>query len=379
LAFYDIRNPISANKGPSAIDAIAYESRHRVGVVAELPGLLRRFGLEPGSVVAQAGLELSLLDDPENRISFHALGLLLDICASATGRPDFGLLLGAQGGTKSLGVIGQLMRNAPTLGQALFDICANQQRYISGAVTYLVVREETAFWGYGVYVPGTPAVGQICDGALGVAAKILRELVGHAPDLVLVARPPPRDGALYRELFGSAVEFDAEQHAVAFPAGWLSQPVRGADPALRREAKLLVEAYWARICPGFVDVSFALCVVASFAETPHSRTSPKAFCSRPERLIAGSTPRDALFVSWRTRRGRSSLSNCSRGRECLLRALHWLSTMRTRARSPARSSAQQVWLPANGAPGSGPISGMRLQRKRHATRSEAARARLRRT
>ncbi|MGO9431945.1 AraC family transcriptional regulator [Rhodoblastus sp.] len=235
------------------MDALVYEGRHRVGVVAELPGLLRRFGLEPASVVAQAGLEPSLLDDPENRISFHALGLLLDLCASATGRPDFGLLLGAQGGTKSLGVIGRLMRNAPTLGQALFDICANQQRYISGAVAYLVVRNGTAYWGYGVHIPGTPAVGQICDGALGVAAKVLRELVGRAPELVLISRPAPRDGALYREVFGSAIQFDAEQHAFAFPASWLSLPVLGAEPALRRDTELLVEDYWARICPGFVE------------------------------------------------------------------------------------------------------------------------------
>lgn len=235
------------------MDALVYESRHRVGVVAELPGLLRRFGLEPASVVAQAGLELSLLDDPENRISFHALGLLLDICASATGRPDFGLLVGTRGGLKSVGVVGQLMRNAPTLGQALFDICANQQRYISGAVAYLMVRDGTAFWGYGVHVPGTLAVGHICDGALGVGARILRELVDRAPEFVLISRSPPRDDALYREVFGSAVQFDAEQHAFAFPASWLSLPIQGADPALRKGAELLVENYWARISPGFVE------------------------------------------------------------------------------------------------------------------------------
>lgn len=235
------------------MDALVYESRHRVGVVAELPALLRRFGLEPASVAAKAGLEPSLLDDPENRIPFHALGLLLDICASATGRPDFGLLLGAQGGTKSLGVVGQLMRNAPTLGQALFDICSNQQRYISGAVTYLVVRDGTAFWGYGVHLGGTPAVGQICDGALGVAAKVLRELIDRPPEFALIARPAPRDGLFYRELFGSAAQFDSEQHAVAFPASWLSLPVRGADPAARRELEILVEDYWARTCPGFVE------------------------------------------------------------------------------------------------------------------------------
>jgi AraC-like DNA-binding protein len=235
------------------MDTVAYESRHRVGVVAELPSLLLSLGLEPGSVIAQAGIEPGLLDDPENRIPFHALGSLLETCAMATGRADFGLLLGARGGTKSLGVIGQLMRNAPTLGRAIFDLCGNQQRYISGAVAYLAVRDGTAFWGYGVHIPGAPAVGHICDGALGVGAKVLRELVGRAPEFVLVAQPAPRDGALYRQVFGSQVQFDAEQHAIAFPASWLSLPVKGADPAIRREVELAVEDYWARVCPGFVE------------------------------------------------------------------------------------------------------------------------------
>ncbi len=235
------------------MDTIAFESRHRVGVVAELPGLLRRFGLAPEPVVARAGLEPSLFDDPENRISFHALGLLLDICASATGRPDFGLLLGTQGGTKSLGVVGRLMRNAATLGQALFDLCTNQPRYISGAVTYLVVRDGTVFLGYGLHIPEMLSVGQICDAALGIGANILRELVGRAPESVLIARPPPRDRSLYREVFGSAIQFDAEQHALAFPASWLSLPVLGADPALRKGDEILVETYWARIAPGFVE------------------------------------------------------------------------------------------------------------------------------
>ena len=238
---------------------IALEGRHRVGVAAEVPGLLRDLGLDPEPIVSRAGLDLDLLGDPENGISFHALGRLLEICVSATGCSHFGLLMGARGGTKSLGLVGELMRNAPTLGQAILDLCTHQQRYIRGAVAYLAVRDRTAFWGYGVHIPGTPSVEQISDGALAIGARMLRELTGRAPEVVLAARPKPRDAGPYRAIFGSAPEFNAEQHALVFPSNWLSLPVCGTNPALRREAERKVDAYWAALRPSFAEqVSRAL-------------------------------------------------------------------------------------------------------------------------
>jgi AraC-like DNA-binding protein len=235
------------------MSSIALEGRHRVGVVSELPGLLRDLGLDPEPIVSRAGLDLDVLKNPESGIPFHSLGRLLEISASTSGRPHFGLLVGARGGTKSLGLVGELMRNAPTLGDAILDLCTNQQRYIRGAVAYLAVREQTAFWGYGVHLPGTPAVEQIGDAAIEIGSRMLRELTGRAPEVILAARPTPSDAAPYREIFGSTPEFNAEQHALAFPSSWLSLAVKGADDQLRRNAERTVEQYWAALSPGFAE------------------------------------------------------------------------------------------------------------------------------
>jgi hypothetical protein len=49
----------------------------RVGVAAAVPAVLRSQGADPGKVVAEAGLDLELFDDPDNLISYAARGRLL--------------------------------------------------------------------------------------------------------------------------------------------------------------------------------------------------------------------------------------------------------------------------------------------------------------
>jgi AraC-like DNA-binding protein len=235
------------------MSSLAIEGRHRVGVAAELPGVLRDLGADPQALLARADLDSAVLDDPENGISFHALGCLLEVCVAATGRQDLGLLLGGRGGTGHLGLVGTLMRNAPTLGAAVLDLCTNQHRYIRGAVAYLEVSGKSALWGYGVHLPGTPAVEQISDAALAIGARMLHELVGRSANVVYVSRQAPRDAAAFRRVFGSTPEFNAEQYALEFPSDWLSLPVAGADPQLRRDAERMVENYWAAIFPNFTE------------------------------------------------------------------------------------------------------------------------------
>ena len=45
------------------------------------------------------------------------------------------------------------MQNAPTLKDAILDLCKNQNRYVRGAVSYLLIQDETALWGYAVHHP----------------------------------------------------------------------------------------------------------------------------------------------------------------------------------------------------------------------------------
>ncbi|HEV2175178.1 MAG TPA: hypothetical protein VGR71_16515, partial [Nitrospira sp.] len=58
-------------------DAEIEEASQRVGPLAEIPGLLRDFGLDPAEVAAAAGLDAVALDSPDSRVPYLATGRLL--------------------------------------------------------------------------------------------------------------------------------------------------------------------------------------------------------------------------------------------------------------------------------------------------------------
>ncbi|MBR0692037.1 AraC family transcriptional regulator [Bradyrhizobium lablabi] len=221
------------------------DGRQRVGVLVELPQVLREMGEDPATVIAGAGIDPDLLRNPENSLTFVELGRLIQACVAATKCEHFGLLVGQRSGTASLGLVGRLMQTAPTVKDAILDLCTNQRRYVRGSVVYLLVQNDVAFLGYAIHLPGVQAIEQITDGAIAVGFNLLRELAGTAPDEVLCSRRAPGNTAPYRSLFGSNPRFDAEQCALVFPARLLSRPVRSADPALRRILEKSVADYWA--------------------------------------------------------------------------------------------------------------------------------------
>ena len=221
------------------------EGQHRVGVVAELPQVLRDLGADPAEVLPAAGVDPAILRNPDNQMSFVALGRLFQACVSATGCQHFGLLVGMRATLDHLGVVGRLMQHAPTFGEAILDLVTNQQRYIRGAVTYLIIQNQIPFWGYAVYHPEVPNTEQISDGAAAVGFRLMQQLVGASPSEVLFARSTPGDTGPYTRLFGVPTRFNAEQHALVFPKAQLDRPVRGANPKMRRILEKMVAEYWA--------------------------------------------------------------------------------------------------------------------------------------
>ena len=188
------------------------------GVLAETPKLLKELGADPAEVAASVGIDVRVLDDPENMIPFTVAARLLQKAAARTGCVHFGLLVGQRGDTRSLGLVGRSRRNAPTFGRALQDLVDNQRRYIRGAAIYLIARDGVAWIGYAVYQPGNEGADHLRDGAAAIGFNIMRELCGALPDEALLSRRQPTDPRPYRRFFRVPVRFDAEQSALVFPA-----------------------------------------------------------------------------------------------------------------------------------------------------------------
>jgi len=206
----------------------------RVGPLMSIPGLLAERGVDPATVLERAGLDAHLFDDSEHRVSFAALGEMLELCVEVTGCTHFGLLIGQRFTIDALGVLGQLIRNAATVRDALRIAALHLQIHDRGAVSLsLDIGHGQTALGYTLYAGRTEAASQILDGAIAMQYLLLRDLCGDSwrPRVIQLSHSRPVKPAPLRQFFGARIEFDAPLSAVVFESRWLDHPIAGADPA----------------------------------------------------------------------------------------------------------------------------------------------------
>jgi AraC-like DNA-binding protein len=209
-----------------------------------IPEVLRELGVEPGAVLAAAGIESARLQDPHSTIPFTTMGRLAAECAALTGCPHFGLLVGGREGLPALGLVGFLVQHSPDVGTGLRNLVAHIRHFQRGAVTTLSTDEGTACLGFDIYLEQVEGQDQIYDGAIAVYTNVMRALCGPTwrPSEVAFAHGRPADLRPYQRFFGAPLRFDAERNCVAFPGAWLDQPIPGAEPMLYQILQRQVDA-----------------------------------------------------------------------------------------------------------------------------------------
>src|SRR4051812_26542426 len=113
-----------------------------LGVAQEISPALRAFGIDPVSVICEAGLDLRLFDDASNVIPHAALGRLLRLCVARTNCQQFGVLVGQRATILGLGLVGRLMKHSEALGDALSGMVSNFSRQNRGAVPTLSISDD---------------------------------------------------------------------------------------------------------------------------------------------------------------------------------------------------------------------------------------------
>jgi AraC-like DNA-binding protein len=208
----------------------------RIGPVAAIPEVLRKFGVVPSGPFARAEVPLQAFTNPDNRIAFESLGRLLDESAKAAGCDHFGLLVGERFELDGLGAIGYLMRNSATVGEALRALLLHLYLHDRGAVPILINLDASyVLLGYSIYRHGTPGTPHLYDAAIAIGHRVLKAICGPQWKAAHVqfSHGRPQDARPYRRLFGPQVRFDAEVSGIVFAASWLDQAIPGADPRLR--------------------------------------------------------------------------------------------------------------------------------------------------
>jgi AraC-like DNA-binding protein len=196
--------------------------------------LLLNFGIDPAPFVAASGIAASAFARAETRVPFHAAAQLLHDAAQASGREDFGLLVGQRFEFAGLGLLAVLMQRAPTVGDALRSLERHLHLHDRGAVVYLKTSQagQVAI-GYAVHDAATPGVGLVYDLAMTIGVAMLRTLCGPQwrPRAVRLPHGRPQAPLAWRRCFGAPVHFDATAAEIWFDATWLAQRPPLADPA----------------------------------------------------------------------------------------------------------------------------------------------------
>ena len=221
----------------NASDPITEHGDVRVGPIRAIPGLLAEHGIDPAPVLASVGVAADAFSDPENRLDFNALGSLLAEGVKLTRCPHFGLLVGARFTLDSLGMLGTLMRNSPTLRDALRLATAHIELQDRGAVALaLHFNDSEAALGYSLFDGRTPAADQILDGSMAIHHRLLGALCGQAwkPTAVHLSHRRPKETGPLHAVLGPTLAFDTRISAVVFDARWLDHPIAGADPLTYR-------------------------------------------------------------------------------------------------------------------------------------------------
>jgi AraC-like DNA-binding protein len=205
----------------------------RAAALLQMPQLLDEFGASLLPVLAGTGISSEDLR-PDVFVPYSAFLSVLDNASRLTGRDDFGLLLGKRQTLAALGPLGEVLRHASTLGEAIGDFAAFQSRNSTGGAVYLMRADRDVILGYAVYDHSARVSPQIYDLVLAVGCNLIAELTGGAvtPEEIILSRSAPKDLTPYHRLARCPVRFDQHQTGLLLRAASLDLPLPKADRAL---------------------------------------------------------------------------------------------------------------------------------------------------
>ncbi len=214
-----------------------YETSFRVGPSFALPAVLRRLGQPPEEVFAEAGVDPEVYAHPENRIEATALGVLLNIAARRTARPDIALILVDGFRPEALGLVGHLAAEGPDVHTGLRNLVRLLQHNTFAGYPVLASAGPVAMMKFELRDPDFDGSEFVQEGSTGIIHRFLQWLCGAAwkPEIVHLCRRAPADPKPFQKFFDAPVRFSATEDAIFFSAEWLDCPV--AREEQRRAAK----------------------------------------------------------------------------------------------------------------------------------------------
>jgi AraC-like DNA-binding protein len=200
-------------------------------------------GLSPQQLMADAGLNPTVLRELDLKVPAERVRWLLEASAARSRDESFGLRMAEARQISNLGPVGILMREQPTLRDVL-DVLLRHHRFLNAALA-LAIEESAgvAVLRVDVLVADGRLARQAVELAVGVLMRVLRQFLGAdwEPRCVEFAHTAPRDPAFHHRMLGRRLAFGRDFNGIVCHAADLDVANPSADRVMARYAQQLLE------------------------------------------------------------------------------------------------------------------------------------------
>lgn len=191
-------------------------------------------GVAPEDLYGSVNLDPNALNDPDNRIPFDQLVALYGQAAKLTNDDAFGLHIGESVDPKLFDVLGYMVVNSPTMGEALHRMVRYHSIWSEGALFNLDVNGSRASFTYQYLGEHSDVCRHDCEMTLAIVVSFSRRVTGvdWTPHEVSFQHSQPQSIAEHRRIFRAPIHFNRPDNTLVFDSSLLALPISKADPGL---------------------------------------------------------------------------------------------------------------------------------------------------
>lgn len=194
-------------------------------------------------LLQHAGVGPKQLANPDEWLSHRALVEALEIGASESNDPAFGLSFAELVAWNDFGALGHVVFNSPTVGAALENTCRYFGLHQTSARPTLEVGDGAVRFVYSLHIPDLHHHAQHSESILAIVVRICREGTGNAawtPREVHFKHSQPESNFKARQFFRCRILYDQPVDAVVMSSDDLQLTMQSADadllPIVMRDA-----------------------------------------------------------------------------------------------------------------------------------------------
>ncbi|MCZ4079969.1 AraC family transcriptional regulator ligand-binding domain-containing protein [Rhodococcus sp. H36-A4] len=208
----------------------------RASSLANFIGLVAQQGGDGEQILSDCGINPEWAGNHDKFIRYTALSQAVHVASSSAGGSDFPIRLAQAQGADILGPVAVLARNAVSIGEGIDDVARYLHTYSPAVRVSLRRNLPCPQFRFEIVLRSLVGRDSMVELSLGIALELLRLLIdpSFVPERTGFAHAQICHSSVYREAFGSPIEFEADGNFFALPSAILEEPTRGADAVSRR-------------------------------------------------------------------------------------------------------------------------------------------------